>query len=150
MFLPVNFTMSPCFLSKISPHILIIFSISLVPEGAHTISPQSYAISGTQVNISWHLPSVPNGVIIRSHIYVYVNETSPPTLAKTVENSSSSGVVSGLTPYSVYEFTVVSCNSVGCTKHSAKTKTQTLASGRMVRVTVTMMVKELFLSSLSL
>ena len=102
----------------------------LVPEGENAIRPQSFAISSSEINITWHLPASPRGVIIKSHVYIYTNETSYTTavLALSV-NRTLSAVVSGLQAYTIYRFTVTSCNSVGCTKHSAKTESRTLPSG---------------------
>ncbi len=102
----------------------------LVPEGENAIRPQSYAVSSSEINITWYLPASPRGIIIKSRVYIYTNETSytTPVLALTA-NRASSAVVSGLEPYTIYRFTVTSCNSVGCTKHSAETGTRTLPSG---------------------
>ncbi|XP_028396319.1 LOW QUALITY PROTEIN: usherin-like [Dendronephthya gigantea] len=99
------------------------------PSGESAIRPQSYAVSSSKINITWHLPSSPRGIIITSRVYIYTNETaySTPVLEQTA-NLTSSVVVSGLQPYTVYKFTVTSCNSVGCTKHSAETRTRTLPS----------------------
>lgn len=103
---------------------------SVVPEGENKILPQAYAISSSEVNITWSLPASPRGIIIKSRVYIYTNETSYTTavLALTV-NRTSSGVVSGLQAYTIYRFTVMSCNSVGCTQHSTKTEVRTLPSG---------------------
>lgn len=103
---------------------------SLVPEGENEISPQAYAVSSSEVNITWSLPASPRGIIIKSRVYIYTNETSYTiaVLVLTV-NRTSSAVVSGLQAYTTYRFTVTSCNSVGCTKRSTKTEVRTLPSG---------------------
>ena len=109
---------------------LVILYYSLVPEGEFAIRPQSFAVSSSAINITWYLPAFPRGIIIKSSVYIYTNETSyaTPVLALSV-NGTSGAVVSGLQPYTVYMFTVTSCNSIGCTKHSTQTETRTLPSG---------------------
>lgn len=107
----------------------------LVPEGENNIRPQCYPVSSVEINITWYRPALPHGIIINSRVYIYANETSyaKAVLAVTV-NRTSSAVVSGLQPYTVYKFTVRSCNSVGCTKQSASTETRTLPSGTSLEI----------------
>lgn len=89
------------------------------------MQPKATAFSSTSIKVTWSPPSSPKGVIVK-----YIVKVVQPV--RTVENNGSelSLVVTGLSPYTMYKFTVVACNSYRCTGESGETDAiRTVAAG---------------------
>ncbi|XP_074120778.1 usherin [Sminthopsis crassicaudata] len=84
------------------------------PEAAPTLvnPPSVWALSATQINVSWSPPPVPNGEIIKYFLRFDGKEYHA--------GKSLSEVVSHLQPYTEYDFTLTACTNGGCTSSETK------------------------------
>ncbi|KAM4744035.1 usherin isoform 2-T2 [Anableps anableps] len=78
-----------------------------VPEDVKP--PVVIAVSSTSLQVSWSVPSRPNGVIQRYHL----NQTGVGTIF-THSGELKNYTVIGLQPYTDYSFVLVACTTVGC------------------------------------
>uniref|UniRef100_H3A4S8 Usherin n=1 Tax=Latimeria chalumnae TaxID=7897 RepID=H3A4S8_LATCH len=74
--------------------------------------PSLQAISSTKINVSWSAPLLQNGEIVK-YILLLNNE-------EHYSGKHSSSLVTGLQPYTEYNFTLVVCTNGGCTSSSNK------------------------------
>ena len=80
--------------------------------------------------ITWSSPAKPSGVITRYEVYQYSKESTylVPKLVASTDGKSTQTSVQGLTPFTLYQFSLKSCNSFACTSHSSKQSSSTLAA----------------------
>ena len=99
----------------------------LAPSGQ--AKPTITELTSSTMMLNWFQPSSSAGIITQYQIYKYDAQTGylQPTLIATITNAQQTRVQS-LAPYTLYQFTVKSCNSFSCTSHSSKTSGRTLAS----------------------
>ena len=103
----------------------------LAPSGSEYISPRPTVVYSRSISISWSPPRYPNGIIIRYEVYRYeMANLATPILSSSTDGSKRNSVVTGLQPYTEYQFTVTACNSEGCTSHSIRTTARTFADGK--------------------
>jgi len=74
------------------------------------------------MTITWTQPSFPSGIITRYEVYSYSKESNYlwATLAASTAGDMRRTVLSNLSPYTVYQFSLKACNNYACTKHSTK------------------------------
>ena len=101
---------------------------NLVPTGASSILPSAQALNSTSMEVKWNTPAHPNGIILHHKVYIYkpLSDYKKPILISTAMGGIYITVVNNLTPYTLYQFTVKTCNSMGCTQHSYKATAKTL------------------------
>lgn len=73
------------------------------------------ALSSTSLNVSWHKPPKPNGIIVRYNVSQVINSSYSIHLNANNKGFDMSLVVRGLKPYTSYTFRVIACTVVGCT-----------------------------------
>ena len=73
------------------------------------------AVSSTSLNVSWHKPSRPNGIIVRYNVSQIINSSYSIPLNPHDKGLDMSLLVTGLKPYTSYTFRVMACTIVGCT-----------------------------------
>ena len=80
-------------------------------------APNVVVINSTSIRVSWEAPSQPNGIITMYKIFQRVSPFSGDgTLVQSVSANVRYLVVSGLEPFTVYEFSVISHTSAGGTQ----------------------------------
>lgn len=98
----------------------------------HTVAPESLVdpivspVSSNELEIEWHEPASPNGVITLYRIFLrYPNDSS-----ENLVNDTSEGdyIVSGLSSFTSYGFFIQVCNVAGCSTSDTVYNT-TLESG---------------------
>ena len=80
------------------------------PTGVST--PTFPAIFSNNVTVSWNAPQNPNGIITQYEVYYRVL-LGTLNLAATVPGNTTSVVITGLEPFTTYEFRIRAHNSVG-------------------------------------
>lgn len=78
-----------------------------VPSGIS--APVASAISASAVTLSWSPPSIPNGRIV-----AYDIEQGASRLLLNLSSTTRMHAVTGLRPFTTYEFAVVACTAQGC------------------------------------
>lgn len=96
-------------------------------------APNVTAISAFSVRVSWDPPPQPNGIITQYMVYQR-NEpfSGSGLLVHNINGTIFHVVVSGLYPYTEYEFSVSSSTSVGAATQSEWTRERTAQSGTNV------------------
>ncbi len=81
-------------------------------------STTSYSIA-----VSWDPPSTPNGVILNYTIITLQSDNDDIINIFTVSVSTSQYNITELTPFTEYNITIETCNSVGCVDSPSITAT---------------------------
>lgn len=103
-----------------------------MPSGEEYISPRIGSLSSRSANVTWYMPRYPNGIITRYEVYRYEQtDLSKPILSTSSLGTMLYALVTGLQPYSSYQFSVRACNAIGCTGYSSRVTTQTLPDGTL-------------------
>ena len=82
------------------------------------------------MNLTWSSPTSPAGIITRYEVYLYNKETNylRPILSTSTTGLIKEAMITNLSPYTLYQFSIKACNNYACTSHSSKTSAQTLAA----------------------
>ena len=104
----------------------------LAPLGESAMNVGASPFNSSSVVVSWGPPQTPQGVITSYIVYKYQPPSSLTAVrAAEVPGSQRQGVVTELTPYTEYKFTVKACNSFACSGHSPEALAQTLPAGML-------------------
>lgn len=103
------------------------FYAFLEPEDV--VDPVAYVLSSTVIEISWVSPATPNGNITQYQLFIRFSNGSTSSLLNDTQPRSYN--VSGLSPFTQYQFYMLVCNSAGCTSSNLIAST-TLASGKYI------------------
>lgn len=77
------------------------------------------AISATSINVTWYLPTEPNGNILLYQIIMVM----PREEVVATSGMTGSSLVMGLCAFTDYSFLVQVCTAAGCTNSSVATTT---------------------------
>lgn len=85
-------------------------------------------LNSVSVKLNWKKPAHSNGVLLRHEIYIFTKDTEykTPSLITSISGILYVHTVIGLLPYTLYQFSIKTCNSIGCTQHSYKASATTL------------------------
>ncbi|XP_066923568.1 usherin-like [Clytia hemisphaerica] len=99
-----------------------------VPSGQPKPFTTSY--SSSTMNLTWSSPTSPAGIITRYEVYHYNKETNylRPILSTSTTGLVKESMITKLSPYTLYQFSIKACNNYACTSHSSKTSAQSLAA----------------------
>nr|XP_047132108.1 usherin isoform X3 [Hydra vulgaris] len=98
-----------------------------VPAGENAIYPFAEAINSTAVKVIWNEPSSPNGIIVKFELYRYsLPNIETPILVNVTKNKEWIDI--GLLIYTLYKYSVIACNTVGCTNYSTLVSVMTKSS----------------------
>lgn len=89
-------------------------SLEDIPEGV--TRPSVIVLGTSDISVSWDEPDYPNGVISVYNVY-----RASPSLAATEAYSGLNRFFTdtGLSPYTMYNYTVEACTVIGCTNSSS-------------------------------
>ena len=80
------------------------------------VTPVITQIKDRSVFASWSLPTFPNGIITQYRLESVTQSAAPVVHYSGLQISH---LVTGLDPFTVYNFSIVACTSVGCTSSGA-------------------------------
>ena len=97
-----------------------------VPEDI--ADPTLSVLSSSEIQITWKAPLTPNGVITEYKVFLLYPQSG---ISISLINNTETGsyVAMELTPYTLYSFYLLVCNSAGCSSSNIVQNT-TLESGK--------------------
>ena len=107
-----------------------------VPEDI--VDPTLSVLSSSEIQITWKVPLTPNGVITEYKVFLLYPQ-SGMSISLINHTETGSYVATGLTPYTLYSFYLLVCNSAGCSSSNIVQKT-TLESGKYYSLYKTVLI----------
>ena len=89
-----------------------------VPEGVG--SPQVSSVLARSMDVNWLPPSSPNGIIVAYRLSSTNTRSSTPV--HHYSGPALSFLVTGLRPFTVYNFTITACTIIGCAQSAITTE----------------------------
>ena len=93
-------------------------TLSDVPEGVRP--PQVSNVLARSIGVSWLPPSSPNGIIVSYTLASTSSSSSTPV--EHYRGTALNFLVTGLRPFTIYNFTVTACTIVGCSRSAITTQ----------------------------
>ena len=105
----------------------IYFFLFLAPDGEYALDPNAEAINSTAIKLKWNEPFLPNGIIIKYELYRY-SSSSTKTPVLVFVTGEKQWIDNGLLTYTLYRYSVIACNLIGCTNFSSIVSVMTKSS----------------------